>query len=255
MLNRKAEKLGLPPPEPKLPPKEAIKMLFTITLFRPVTMLMTEPIVLLYSIYNAFTFSVLFAFFEAYPIVFMGKYHFKIWEYGLTFLSIGLGVVLGAIAAVVLDLVVYQKMVAKGGDRIKNKGPEQRLYIGMIGDLCLPIGLIWFAFTAKPSVHWIVPVLAGIPFAFGNVTVFISAALYMLDVYGPLSGASAMAANGLLRYTMGAAFPLFTVQMYEKMGVQWATLLLALVCVVMVPIPWIFYKFGPGIRAKSPYSQ
>ena len=255
LLNRKAEKLGLPLPEPKLPPKEAIKTLFTIVLFRPIVMLVSEPIVLLYSIYNAFTFSVLFAFFEAYPIVFMGKYHFEIWEYGMTFLSIGLGVVLGAIAAVALDLIVYQKMVAKGGDRIKNKGPEQRLYIGMIGDLCLPIGLIWFAFTAKPSVHWIVPVLAGIPFAFGNVTVFISAALYMLDVYGPLSGASAMAANGLLRYTMGAAFPLFTVQMYEKLGVQWATLLLAFVCVVMVPIPWIFYKFGPAIRAKSPYTQ
>jgi hypothetical protein len=250
-------------------------MLLTITLFRPIRMLVSEPIVLLYSIYNAFTFSVLFAFFEAYPFVFMGVYHFKIWEYGLTFLGIGVGVVLGAIGAILVDLLVYQKMVREGGEKIQKQGPEQRLYIGMIGDLCLPIGsvlqnshqvvaghsiltyysLIWFALTAKSSVHWIVPVLAGIPFAFGNVTVFISAALYMLDVYGPLSGASAMAANGLLRYTMGAAFPLFTVQMYEKLGVQWATLLLAFVCVLMVPIPWVFYKFGPGIRRKSPYSQ
>jgi hypothetical protein len=100
-----------------------------------------------------------------------------------------------------------------------------------------------------------VPVLAGIPFAFGNVTVFISAALYMLDVYGPLSGASAMAANGLLRYTMGASFPLFTVQMYEALGVKWATLLLAFVCLVMVPIPWIFFKYGPKFRSRSIYSQ
>jgi hypothetical protein len=115
--------------------------------------------------------------------------------------------------------------------------------------------LIWFALTAKSSVHWVVPVLAGIPFAFGNVTVFISAALYMLDVYGPLSGASAMAANGLLRYVMGASFPLFTIQLYEALGVEHATLLLAFVCLLMVPIPWIFYKFGPGIRKKSSYSQ
>jgi hypothetical protein len=78
----------------------------------------------------------------------------------------------------------------------------------------------------------------------------------MLDVYGPMSGASAMAANGLVRYIMGASFPLFTVQMYEALGVKWAaTLLLAFVCLVMVPIPWIFYKFGPDIRRKSPYSQ
>ena len=33
-----------------------------------------------------------------------------------------------------------------------------------------------------------------------------------MDVYGSLTGASAVAANGLVRYTLGAAFPLFTVQ-------------------------------------------
>jgi hypothetical protein len=132
--------MGLPPPKPELAPREAIKMLLTITLFRPIRMLMSEPIVLLYSIYNAFTFSVLFAFFEAYPIVFMGKYGFSISQYGLTFLGIGAGVILGAIGAVLLDLLVYQKIMRKGGERAIQRGPEQRLYIGMIGDLCLPTG-------------------------------------------------------------------------------------------------------------------
>lgn len=33
-----------------------------------------------------------------------------------------------------------------------------------------------------------------------------------MDVYGPMNGASAMAANGLMRYTTGAVFPLFAVQ-------------------------------------------
>lgn len=132
--------MGLPPPEPELPPREAIKLLLTITLFRPVRMLLSEPIVLLYSVYNAFTFSVLFAFFEAYPFVFMGEYGFEIWQYGLTFLGIGVGVLFGAVGAILIDLLVYQRFVREGGERIRNKGPEQRLYIGMIGDLCLPIG-------------------------------------------------------------------------------------------------------------------
>lgn len=132
--------MGLPPPEPELPTREAIKLLLTITLFRPIRMLASEPIVLLYSVYNAFTFSVLFAFFEAYPFVFVGEYGFDIWQYGLTFLGIGVGVLLGAIGAILVDLLVYQKIVQEDGERIKKKGPEQRLYIGMIGDLCLPIG-------------------------------------------------------------------------------------------------------------------
>lgn len=36
-----------------------------------------------------------------------------------------------------------------------------------------------------------------------------SCILYLVDVYGPLNGASASAANGVLRYTLGAVFPLF----------------------------------------------
>jgi H+/Cl- antiporter ClcA len=134
--------MGLPPPKPELALHESIKLLLTITLFRPIRMLMSEPIVLLYSIYNAFTFSVLFAFFEAYPIVFMGEYRFSISQYGLTFLGIGVGVILGAIGAVVIDLLVYQKIMRKDGERARERGPEQRLYIGMIGDLCLPIGYV-----------------------------------------------------------------------------------------------------------------
>ena len=44
-----------------------------------------------------------------------------------------------------------------------------------------------------------------------------SAALYLIDTYGALNGASAMAANGLVRYMAGAAFPLFTIQsLYYK---------------------------------------
>lgn len=140
LLRRKAKQMGLPPPEPELAPREAMKLLFTIVLFRPFRMLLFEPIVLLYSIYNAFTFSVLFAFFEAYPIVFVEYYHFNLWQYGLTFSGIGLGVLLGAVGAILVDRLYYQKLVRQGGERIKTRGPEQRLYIGMIGDLCLPFG-------------------------------------------------------------------------------------------------------------------
>ena len=68
-----------------------------------------------------------------------------------------------------------------------------------------------------------------------------------------MNGASAMAANGLLRYSMGAIFPLFTVQMYERLGVDWATSLLAFLSLLMMPIPWVFFKYGPKIRAKSGY--
>ncbi|KAL4788797.1 hypothetical protein BDV19DRAFT_395656 [Aspergillus venezuelensis] len=41
--------------------------------------------------------------------------------------------------------------------------------------------------------------------------VFVSIALFLTKVYGASYGASALAANGLLRYLVGGSFTLFTI--------------------------------------------
>ena len=125
----------------------------------------------------------------------------------------------------------------------------------MLGSLGIPIGLFWFAWTAKPSIHWISPTLAGIPFGMGNLSLFITAALYMVDCYGPLYGASAMASNGLARYTYAAAFPLFSIQMFDGLGTSWAASLLGFFSLLLLPIPFVFFRFGPKIRSYSPYNK
>jgi hypothetical protein len=62
-----------------------------------------------------------------------------------------------------------------------------------------------------------------------------------------------MAANGFLRYLFGAVFPLFTLQMYRGLGIAWATSLLAFVSVLLLPIPWVLFKYGHKIRSRSTY--
>jgi MFS family permease len=256
ILQQRAKKLGLPPPLNPIPAGLArVKFLLLVTLGRPIRMLFTEPIVAFFSVYTAFNFSVLFGFFAAFPYVFAGVYHFNLGEGGLSFLGIGIGSVLATTMYILLDRITYQKQTralqAKGD--MTPLDPEHRLYAAMIGSFLLPLGLFWFAWTARADIHWIVPMIATIPFACGNLLVFCSAVLYLIDTYGPLMGASAMAANGLLRYTLGAVFPLFTLQMYHKLGISWATSLLGFVTVALLPIPWVLWKFGPRIRAKSAY--
>lgn len=56
----------------------------------------------------------------------------------------------------------YVRVANKHGGRAP---PEARLPGAMLGAPCLVIGLAWFAATDSPSVHWIVPILAGVPFA------------------------------------------------------------------------------------------
>jgi|SRR6266702_1252733 len=66
--------------------------------------------------------------------------------------------------------------------------------------------------------------------------------------------ASAFAANTMARSAVGAAFPLFTTQMYEGMGVNWASTLIGGVALLLLPIPFLFYKYGPRIRARSKFA-
>lgn len=190
-----------------------LKLLFTVTLVRPVHMLLTEPVVMFLTLYSSFSFGVLFAFFDAFPIVFQGVYGFNIGQAGLPFLAVGLGVILGAITGVVIDRVIYQKKYREAIAIGKSRAvPEHRLYPAMLGSFGLPVALFWFGWSARPEVHWISCILSAVPFAWGNILIFMSGAVYIIDTYGPLVGASAIAANGLGRYGFAAAFPLFTVQ-------------------------------------------
>ncbi|KAJ9297780.1 hypothetical protein DTO271G3_4001 [Paecilomyces variotii] len=256
ILAKRLKKLGKPlPPSPIPEGIPAIKFLLTVTLARPIHMILTEPIVGLYSLYVGFNFSVLFCFFAAFPLVFRGLYKFSVGEAGLVFLGLSAGCAAAAAIFPVIDDFAYIRRVlrnrAAGGDG--TIAPENRLYGAMLESVLLTVGLFWFAWTARADIHWISCVIATVFFACGNLLTFTSCALYLTDVYGPLNGASAMAANGIVRYMLGGSFPLFTVQMYEKLGIDWATSLLAFVSLALLPVPWLFFRYGSLIRKKSGY--
>lgn len=83
--------------------------------------------------------------------------------------------------------------------------------------------------------------------------VFISFLSYLIEVYLMYS-ASALAANTIVRSAVGAAFPLFTTQMYTRLGVNWASTLIAGIGLLIAPSPFIFYKFGARIRGASKFA-
>lgn len=140
ILQKRAKKLGVsPPPRPEI--VEYVRILITVTLFRPVYMLFSEPIIALFGIYNAFTFSILFGYFAAYPYTFSTVYGFNTWQTGLTFLGIGIGVLLAVATCILCDKLIYQKKHSEALQQGKvSVMPEHRLYAGMIGAFTIPIG-------------------------------------------------------------------------------------------------------------------
>ncbi|CAG8396084.1 unnamed protein product [Penicillium salamii] len=247
---RRLKELGqeLPPPPPL---SSRIRLFATIALLRPLRMMVAEPIVAFISLYAACEFATLFTFFAAVPLVFQSVYHMSLEVSGLIFLAIVIGCLLGVVTILLCNVFFYLPQTARYPDQ--QVPPEYRLYPALIGSLGLPTGLFWFAWTAKADISWASPTLALMVFAWGNLCVFVSTSLYLVDAYQGLTVASAMSANSLARYGLAAAFPLFTIQMYENLGIGWASSLLGFIAVGLLPIPWIFFKFGDKLRSWSRY--
>jgi DHA1 family multidrug resistance protein-like MFS transporter len=85
------------------------------------------------------------------------------------------------------------------------------------------------------------------------MSIFLQALNYLVDAY-LMFAASAIAGNTFLRSLCGAGFPLFARQMFDGMGIQYASTLLGCVAVVLAPIPFIFYRYGAKIRQRSKYA-
>ena len=90
------------------------------------------------------------------------------------------------------------------------------------------------------------------PFGTGFVALFLGTNAYLTDCYGRFS-ASALAANAVMRSLFTAGFPLFARQMYIGIGTPWASSILGFVALAMAPVPWLFFRYGPWIRARSKY--
>lgn len=187
-----------------------LKLFMTVALFRPLLMLAIEPITTLFCLYSALEFATLFSFFAAIPYVFQEVYHFSMEQVGLVFISIIIGCVLGAITLILCNKYFYLPQVAKYPPH--QVPPEHRLYAAMIGSIGLPLGLFWFGWTSKSDISWASPVVAIIPFTWGNLCLFTGSLQYLIDTYQGMTIASAVSANSLARYILSGAFPLFTTQ-------------------------------------------
>jgi len=158
-----------------------------------------------------------------------------------------------------LGIVIFGAM----SDRLvkKNMGtgeqhkPELRLtpFFTIPAGIALPIGLFIYGWSIEEHVHWIVPMIGVVIFTWGLMGVMMCIQNYLLDVY-PKQAASVTAALAVLRSLAGALLPLCALDMYSALSMGWGNSLLAFISLGLIPIPLLFYKFGPWLvsRFKAP---
>ena len=131
------------------------------SLYRPFMLLFLEPMCLNLCLFSSILLGILYLFFGAFDLVFKNVYHFKLWQIGLTFL----GLLIGMLLAIASDpfwnwnyLRLMRKKEKETGQEDASE-PEFRLPPSIGGAPLCVIGLFWFAWTIYPSVHWIVPII------------------------------------------------------------------------------------------------
>ncbi|CZR37391.1 uncharacterized protein FPRO_02349 [Fusarium proliferatum ET1] len=259
VLRRRAIRMGLgDSSSQQTTVAKTIRHFFTVLILRPLHMLFTEPIVTLVSLYNGFIFGLLYTFIISVPWIFRHYYNFSATGESLSYLGITLGTLFACGPFVLIDFSYYQKRLIHWNqthDASEPFPPEHRLISSMIGSFLLPSSLLIAGWTAESRLHWILPIFFQGMTMLACLLIYAGVNLFMLDAYGPLYGASASGAMMLSRYSLSFAFPMFALQMFEKLGAGWATTLLAGITFLMAPIPWCFFVYGERIRARSRYES
>ena len=221
---------------------------FQRALVRPWVLLFLEPIVLVASTYMAIIYGTVYMFMGAMPIVFNEDRGWSEGIGGLAFLGIAAGIILGLVYAIWDNNARYVKLLAA-----KKASAESRLPPAVVGAIALPIGMFAFAWTNSPSIHWSVSIILSTPFGFGCVLVILPMINYLIDSY-TIYAASILAAAAIFRSVVGAVFPLFTAQMYENLGIHWASSIPAFLTLLCMPFPLVMYLYGAKLRMKCKYA-
>ena len=237
-----------------LPVPEEEPISFYNVIIRPAQLLVTEPVVTAFTLWDAFAFGLVFLSTQSIPLVFQPLHGFSAYQCGLVQLSLFIGEVIG----VFLMLPQNKYYLASASRNREHPGlpiPEARLpwsipasLFGMAG------GLFWYAWTGAPGYHWSLPAAGLLLVGIGIQIIITTTAFYITDAYGFFAG-SALTALAFGECMVSAFVPLAARRMYTHLGMRWAGSVLGFIAIALTAAPVVLWPAGRWIRRKSPFMR
>ncbi|KAI0097546.1 MFS multidrug transporter [Nemania sp. FL0031] len=228
-----------------------LRALLMVTLLRPVYLLFTEPIIAAVAIMGSLTCALFYMQAESLMLVFR-SFGWSSETASLAFIPILMGCLFSSLTRV-YDHWKIDKIIASG----RFVEPEDKLTGFSLAAPCLACGLWVFAWSIPPlvpDVHWLVPLIAQFSIGYAlNENVYTLTG-YLADSY-TIYAASGFAGLILARATTCAVMLPLTAPMYEGLGYNLATSVLAVLATLFVPVPFIFGRYGKRIRKASRFAS
>ena len=138
---------------------------------------------------------VLYGTFTAYPLVF-AAHGLSTRQIGLAFIPVAIGF-LSVLIVAVLHFVRYRRLAHDAKKGIQRRGiwngkvePEERLVPLMFVAILFPAGLFWLSWTSPERYSVWLPIISGIPFGIGLLSIFQGSMQYTMDAYGPYAASA-----------------------------------------------------------------
>ncbi|CBF90241.1 putative MFS multidrug transporter [Aspergillus nidulans FGSC A4] len=217
---------------------------------RPVILFCTEPVLFVSTLWSAFTVGTIFLFTQSVEQVFIGTYDWTISKTGYVQAAVVIGEGIGFFFSF-LSRELYFASASRNTEVPNSLIPEARLYMAVLGGLFgISGGMFTYAWTSYPFIPWIAPAISLAMVGAGSVLVVTGVSDYVVDAYSQYAG-SAIGAVATGENIFSAFLPLATMSMYNNLGFQWASTLLAFVSLVLALVPTLMFVWGREVRARS----
>ncbi|CAH0059622.1 unnamed protein product [Clonostachys solani] len=222
---------------------------FLDALIKPLEITIKDPAVLFVQVYTAIIYGIYYSFFEVFPLVYPVYYGMSLGDIGLVFLCVLVSCLLGVACYVAYLYFVQDPRTAKYGMGKQ----EERLIPALPASIGPTVGLFLFAWTARASIHWIVPTI-GITIYGGTVFIVMQCIFIYIPLSYPMYAASLFAANDFFRSALACGSVLFAHPLFGNLGVARGTSLLGGLSVIGIIGIWLLYFYGAKLRSLSKFA-
>ncbi|KAJ7833122.1 putative caffeine resistance protein [Mycena olivaceomarginata] len=224
------------------------------SLVRPFV-LAKEPALAFANIYLGFVYAIFYLWFEAFPLVFNGIYHFNEGVGSLPFLAF---IVSGGLTyTVLLHLPEVSHRPAlrprrrrqhrsRARDPSRDRAHGEHLHPYQCSHLWLRVKVE--RALDRPRHRRGALLLPGIFLNFQSVLMYVTSAY-------PAYAASVLAGNDFFRSAIASVFPLFGRTFFVNLGLGPGSALLAGISFLLMPVFWLLLKYGHVLRQRSKYAH
>ena len=128
--------------------------LLRTSLIRPFKLLATQPIVQVWSVYCAYLYGLLYLLIATFPNVWTEFYGESVSIGSLNYISLFIGMGIASQVGTRFADRYYARLCEKNDGQSR---PEFRLPVLIVGAFIVPVGLFWYGWSARRSIHWILP--------------------------------------------------------------------------------------------------